>query len=895
MANEPALLRAWERVAIKRGGPGIDHVSIDDFARLCPGELQKLHRDILSGTFHPQPLIVFPKAKQTEGFRELTVATVRDRIAARTAADFLNYSCDRRLLPQSYAYRPGKGALKAVSAAQQASRTHAYAVRVDIDAFFDSMDRDLLDHALDSFNIGPDIRAFIMQLVASPRFNGVSTEKPDVGVPQGSPLAPVLSNLYLATLDRNLELNHIPFVRYSDDILGFAADADSANGTMACITESLSQLKLQASLHKSRVYSIEAGFPFLGFLFNRNGHTASHEARAAFSRKMDMPPCDDETESEFESRQKAIVRGWNNYYQAAKPDSPVVQTTEKPLPAIHAGEAPTFVSVPQPQPIQRQNQDRLSQAKELIQTGRPTDGLNLIRQTLNDENNPLPDANRQEAFLLLATIYEGQGLNGAATRCRQEAGIQAHGEPQPETPVFGTRDIETWMDIFGGGEGPIYRQFVDRLGRHGYKPGAEHLAPNSLKEHWEGRSTLAVPVYDQDNAVRFGVLDLDISQAKFSHSNRAEIEQARLQLKHDAIGLLDRAHQAGVEGVIEDSGCKGYHVWFFLHARLEAGLVHKFLSELSRTGGTPPEGTHREFFPGSTSQPSDRLGSRIKLPLGIHRLTRNRSRFISPNGQPCEDGVILLHNVNRNTASALRTAISRWTRFKAEGAVPVSAPATAECVASAPLSQLLEGCSIINGLEAKAKQTGWLSHAERTILRSILHPIGESGDTHIHTIISACKNYDKRVTHKELSLPPRKPISCQRIQEILGEFCNQVGCNCRFKQKTGEYAHPLRHVNGTSRTRPMPPHSGPPQPPTSPVENTLATTAEPVKPMVSPEANPAPIQGLLAEFSTARKALLAIQDRIEAQLGDQTRMTLETGTLTREDHDPALHRWIIEL
>jgi hypothetical protein len=65
--------------------------------------------------------------------------------------------------------------------------------------------------------------------------------------------------------------------------------------------------------------------------------------------------------------------------------------------------------------------------------------------------------------------------------------------------------------------------------------------------------------------------------------------------------------------------------------------------------------------------------------------------------------------------------------------------------------------------------------------------------------------------------------------------------------------------------------------------------------MVSPEANPAPIQGLLAEFSTARKALLAIQDRIEAQLGDQTRMTLETGTLTREDHDPALHRWIIEL
>ncbi|MCX6984559.1 MAG: reverse transcriptase domain-containing protein, partial [Lentisphaerae bacterium] len=267
--SETALHNAWSIIGSRGSAPGIDGVTVEDFSRNLAGELGNLYRAVISGKYAPSPLLVFPKLKKDNfTFRELTIPTLKDKIAARALSDFIADKVNASFAPQSYAYRHGKGAIKAANAAEHYVRNKTcYAVKIDINDFFDSIDHKLLARQLEEIGFSRQTVQLVMSFADNQRFDGVRRYSPGIGVPQGIPLAPVLSNIYLDSFDRSLNEEGAAFIRYADDILIFANSADEAGNLLNFAVRQLNSLNLTNSIVKTRISNTDEGFIFLGFLF----------------------------------------------------------------------------------------------------------------------------------------------------------------------------------------------------------------------------------------------------------------------------------------------------------------------------------------------------------------------------------------------------------------------------------------------------------------------------------------------------------------------------------------------------------------------------------------------------------------------------------------------------
>ncbi len=696
LATERSLTRAWDSVALKNCGPGFDGVTINKFSHNQRDRLGRLQNELLSETYSPRPYIVFTKQKKNGNLRELVIASLRDKVVSRAVADYLVFNYDRLLQPQSYAYRPRKGAFQAVMIAEKTCKKEVtHALRVDIQDFFNDIDFSILSEILTAIGEDSTICSLIHKCIAADRFDGVELIAPSRGVPQGLPLAPVLSNIYLNRLDQVLNKEKYCFLRFADDLIVFGRNADEVAGALAVITRELRNLKLTPSIDKTRVYTIDDGFIFLGFLFNRNGKSPCTEARNRLMTKLHAGIYNDENPEEYEVRRRSIIRGWNNYFQdetaeVKKFDSalrPTFKDIWPDIPGSNSGAVSTD-KAPQKTPVTPLPATSMSEYSEkadsiqmddgdviktfnmsdsLVKTGHWHEAVCKLRQLLNDDELLISQSTRKACLIRLGDIYNGQGLRGAADKCRKIAGVNVGKQTSKKSNEdlnYGERDVKTWLELFGASNGVIYRQYVDQVGRCGFRPASRKLNAEYLRDHWMGRHTIAVPVFNPDNSVPFAVLDLDITRHRLDHCNSDELELLKISLLDYTRGLVDIAHKASIEGLIEDSGYKGYHLWFFFHSVIRASLVKKFLLALVNVAGIPPSGTHVELFPATDRAPVDHLNARIKLPLGIHRYTNNRSLFIRSDGARCRNGIQILQSSIRNKAGRLRAALLEWNRFE---------------------------------------------------------------------------------------------------------------------------------------------------------------------------------------------------------------------------------------
>jgi len=262
------LKEALRRVKANKGSAGIDRMTVDGIADYLKQHWPAIREQLLSGTYQPKPARRVEIPKPDGGVRKLGIPTVLDRFIQQAVMQVLQRQWDRTFSDYSYGFRPGRSAHQAVAKAQQyIAESRGWCVDLDLEKFFDRVNHDKLMGQI-AKRVGDKrllklIRAFLNAGVME---NGLVSPSVE-GTPQGGPLSPLLSNLVLDELDRELERRGHRYVRYADDCNIYVRSERAGQRVMESVTQFITkELKLKVNETKSAVARPQER-KFLGFSF----------------------------------------------------------------------------------------------------------------------------------------------------------------------------------------------------------------------------------------------------------------------------------------------------------------------------------------------------------------------------------------------------------------------------------------------------------------------------------------------------------------------------------------------------------------------------------------------------------------------------------------------------
>jgi RNA-directed DNA polymerase len=265
------LKKALAQVKRNKGAPGIDGMTVAELTPYLKEHWPAIRAQLLDGTYRPQPVRRVEIPKPAGGMRALGIPTVLDRFIQQAVLQVLQSQWDATFSPSSYGFRPGRSAHQAVARAQELiAAGRRWVVDIDLEKFFDRVNHDLLmglvaERVADKL-VRKLIRGYLTAGVLADGLVGPTDE----GTPQGGPLSPLLSNLMLDGLDKELERRGHCFVRYADDCNIYVHSRRAGERVMASVERFLTcRLKLKVNTAKSAVAPPEAR-KFLGFSFTRD-------------------------------------------------------------------------------------------------------------------------------------------------------------------------------------------------------------------------------------------------------------------------------------------------------------------------------------------------------------------------------------------------------------------------------------------------------------------------------------------------------------------------------------------------------------------------------------------------------------------------------------------------
>ena len=260
-------IAALKRVRQNQGSPGIDGMTVENLPVYLATEWEAIRAQLLAGTYQPQPVRRQEIPKRGGGVRQLGIPTVLDRFIQQCLLQVLQPRFDPTFSEHSYGFRPGRRAHDAVWAAQRfIQEGRHWVVDVDLEKFFDRVNHDVLMGRLAKrIADGRVLRLIRRYLEAGIMANGVVRERYE-GTPQGGPLSPLLANVLLDEVDKELEKRGHAFCRYADDLNGYVRSKRAGERLMKTLTRLFTGLRLRVNSEKSAVARAWER-KFLGFSF----------------------------------------------------------------------------------------------------------------------------------------------------------------------------------------------------------------------------------------------------------------------------------------------------------------------------------------------------------------------------------------------------------------------------------------------------------------------------------------------------------------------------------------------------------------------------------------------------------------------------------------------------
>ncbi len=317
--NVAAALRAVMR---NKGAPGIDHMTTEQLGGHLKRHWASIKSKLLAGTYAPTPVRRVEIPKPDGGMRLLGIPTVLDRCIQQMVLNVLTGIYEPQFSESSYGFRPGRSAQDAVKAAQEyAKEGRNYVVDIDIAKFFDHVNHDIL-----MTRIGKTIRdKRVLRLIGrylrtGAMINGLNVRSEE-GTPQGGPLSPLLANIYLDALDKELERRGHKYCRYADDCNVYVGSEQAAQRVLENVTQWLEEaLRLSVNVGKTGVGKVWER-KFLGFQLNAEMEIAiapkSVERFKVKVREL-WRSCQSKTSKELLLQWRAWLRGWCSYYRLAQ-------------------------------------------------------------------------------------------------------------------------------------------------------------------------------------------------------------------------------------------------------------------------------------------------------------------------------------------------------------------------------------------------------------------------------------------------------------------------------------------------------------------------------------------------------------------------------------------------
>jgi len=311
------LQTAWQQVKKNKGSPGVDGVTIEDYPQWAKRHWPATRRALEGGYYIPQPIRRVEIPKPNGGKRLLGIATVNDRVIQQAINQVLTPIIDPTFSTSSFGFRPGRNAHGAVKQIKGfIEEGNRVMIDVDLSKFFDRVDHDILMHRLKRHIKDKALLKLIGRYLRTGVRIGNALHPTTEGVPQGSPLSPLLANVVLDDLDQYLECHDRKFARYADDFVICVKSTSAGYRVMEKVKHFLThQLKLEINEEKSKVVRSN-DLHFLGFTFRGNKIRWSDKAYEDFKytiRRLTKRSWGISMQRRFHEL-RLYIQGWINYF-----------------------------------------------------------------------------------------------------------------------------------------------------------------------------------------------------------------------------------------------------------------------------------------------------------------------------------------------------------------------------------------------------------------------------------------------------------------------------------------------------------------------------------------------------------------------------------------------------